>query len=85
MLFRRRRRDLVCQLAVELITDYLGGALLPDDRARLEVHLAVCPHCAEYLAQIRATIAAAGSVDAEALAPDARDELVGLYRRWQQG
>lgn len=81
----RRRRDVVCRQAVELVTDYLEGALSPRDRARLEAHLAVCPHCTEYLAQMRVTIAATGRVDVESLEPEAREELVGLYRRWAQG
>ena len=59
MFFRRRRRALVCRDAVALMTDYLDGALAPSDRDRLEGHLATCPHCSEYLAQIRVTIVAA--------------------------
>jgi anti-sigma factor RsiW len=79
----RRRRALVCRRAVELMTDYLEGALDARDRARLEEHLAACPHCSEYLAQMRATIAVAGRVQPDDLAPEALDELVALYRSWQ--
>jgi anti-sigma factor RsiW len=79
----RRRKALVCRQAVELMTDYLDGALSPRDRARLDSHLAGCPHCTEYLAQIQATIAAAGRVEPDDLPPEALDELVALYRRWQ--
>ena len=79
----RRRRDLVCQQAVELVTDYLEGALPPRERARFEAHLAACPHCTEYLEQIRSTIAAMGRIEPEELAPAARDELVALYRSWR--
>lgn len=82
MLFRRRRA-IVCREAVELVTDYLEGMLSPRDRARFESHLADCPNCTRYLAQMRATIAAVGRIEPEALAPEARDELVGLYRRWR--
>ena len=80
----RRRRALVCRQAVELMTDYLEGALSPGDRTRFETHLAGCPHCSEYLAQIQATIAAAGQVDADDLTPEAVDELVALFRRWKE-
>lgn len=79
-----RRRDIVCQQAVELVTDYLEGALSRRDRERLEAHLAACPHCHEYLAQMRATIAILGAVEPESLAPEVRDELVALYRRWRE-
>jgi anti-sigma factor RsiW len=78
-----RRSDLVCQRAVELVTDYLEGALSRRERRRFEAHLAACEHCSEYLAQIRATIRAAGRVVPEDLSPEARDELVELFRRWR--
>ena len=84
-LLLRRRREIVCQQAVELVTDYLEGALAPRDRARFEAHLAGCPHCTEYLTQIRATIAALGRIEPDELAPEARHELVTLYRSWRQG
>jgi anti-sigma factor RsiW len=79
----RRRRELVCREAVNLMTDYLDGALSPRDRDRLETHLAGCPHCSEYLAQIRVTIAATGRVEPDQLRPDQLDDLVSLYRRWK--
>ncbi|HEX2048219.1 MAG TPA: zf-HC2 domain-containing protein [Acidimicrobiales bacterium] len=82
-MFRRRRQDLVCREAVELITDYLEGGLDRRDRARLEAHLAACPHCTEYLAQMRKTLAVLGRIEPEALDPHVQDELVALYRRWQ--
>lgn len=77
------RRDLVCQQAVELVTDYLEGAMSRPARRRFERHLAACPHCERYLAQIRETIRLAGQVDAADLPPQMRADLVRLYRRWQ--
>ena len=81
--FRRRRRALVCQQAVELMSDYLEGALSPADAARLEAHLVDCPHCTEYLAQLRAGVTIAGRVEPAPLDPDTEDALVEMYRRWQ--
>jgi len=81
--FRRRRRSIVCRRAVALMARYLDGALPERDRARLETHLAECPHCHEYLAQLRVTIRATGNIDPEVLSDDALDELVALYRRWK--
>ena len=43
---------------------YLDDALPPSDRARLEAHLGGCPHCSEYLAQLRVVIDVSGEVDA---------------------
>ena len=73
----------MCREAVALVTDYLEGRLPARDLARLEEHLAACPHCSEYLAQIRVTIDALGRVEPEDLTEDALDELVGLYERWR--
>lgn len=81
--WRSRRRALVCRDAVALMTAYLDGALDDRDRLRLEVHLAGCPHCSEYLAQLRTTIDALGHVDTDALTDEAVDELVELYRRFR--
>jgi anti-sigma factor RsiW len=65
------------------MADYLDGRLAPRDVARLEGHLAACPHCSEYLAQLRVTIDALGHAEPESLTDDALDELVTLYRRWR--
>jgi anti-sigma factor RsiW len=81
--FWRRRHALVCRQAVELMTDYLDGALRGSDRARLEAHLADCPHCSEHLAQLRVTIAVLGRVEPDALSEEALDDLVVLYRQWR--
>jgi anti-sigma factor RsiW len=79
----RRRRALVCRQAVGLMTDYLDGVLSQRDRERLEAHLADCPHCSEYLAQIKLVAATAGRVEPDDVTPEALDDLVALYRRWR--
>ena len=81
--FWSREPELVCQEVVELVTDYLEGALAAADRRRFETHLAGCPHCTEYLAQIRETIRLAGRVTPEDLTPEMRTDLTDLYRRWR--
>jgi anti-sigma factor RsiW len=78
-----RRKDLVCQEAIELVTDYLEGALSRRQRRRLEAHLDACPNCSAYLEQIRLTIRLSGSLEPEDLSPRALDELTELYRRWR--
>ena len=81
----RAREQIVCRQAVELVTDYLEGALTADERARFEAHLAGCPHCTEYLREMRITISALGRVEPEGLSSAARADLVALYRSWQAG
>jgi len=77
------RHDLVCRQAVELVTDYLEGTLSARARRRFEAHLSACPHCTEYLAQMRETIRLAGRLEPEDLTPQAREEFTDLYRRWR--
>ena len=76
---------MVCREAVALMTAYLEDTLDANDRQRLEAHLAACPHCSEYLAQLRVTIDALGRVDVDELPDDAVEDLVDLYRRWNSG
>ena len=85
MTVRPRRSNVDCQQAVELVTDYLEGALTRSQRARFERHLRGCPHCTEYLDQMRTTIRVLGGIDAGALAPHVKTDLVALYRRWSAG
>ena len=84
MRLRRPSTDLTCRRAVELITDYLENALPAAQRIDLERHLDQCPHCAEYLAQLRAIILAAGHIDTEDLAPEVRQTLLELYRKTRE-
>ena len=77
------RRDLVCQQAVELVTDYLEGTLSGRARRRFEAHLAGCPHCTEYLAQMRRTIELTGTLTPDDLTPQMQDDFIALYRQWR--
>jgi anti-sigma factor RsiW len=80
---RWRRKSVVCEQAVAMVTDYLEDAMSTGDRRRLESHLDGCPHCHEYFAQMRTTIASVGHVEPESLSPQARDDLIALYRNWR--
>ena len=77
------RRDPSCRQAVELVTDYLEGALAPSKRQRFEAHLAACEGCDEYLRQVRLTVELLGRVEPEQLSPATRTGLVDLYRSYQ--
>jgi anti-sigma factor RsiW len=79
----RPRQSLVCRQAAELVTDYLEGALSQAQRRRFEAHLERCLDCPEYLAQIRAVIALAGTITPDDLTPRMRGEFIRLYRRWR--
>jgi anti-sigma factor RsiW len=73
---------LSCQELVELVTDYLEGALTPADLRRFDEHIAGCGKCTEYLAQLRATIEIAGRITLHDLTPEAENELLAAFRDW---
>jgi anti-sigma factor RsiW len=74
--------QLSCQELVELVTEYLEGALSAADRARFDSHLAACDGCRTYLEQIRLTIALSGRLTPEQLDPEAERALLGAFRDW---
>jgi anti-sigma factor RsiW len=73
---------LSCRELVELVTEYLEGALLPDDHARFEEHLGRCAPCRMHLEQMRDTIELVGRLDAHALSPQAQLDLREAFRGW---
>lgn len=82
-IFRRRRDGLSCRQLVELVSDYLEGALAADQHLRFEAHVAGCEHCAAYLRQMRETLALMGTLPADALSRQAEDELRVAFREWK--
>jgi anti-sigma factor RsiW len=74
--------EMPCRELVEVITDYLDGALAPEDRLRFDAHLAECPPCTDYVEQFRHTIATAGRLEADELSPSAREDLLRAFRGW---
>jgi anti-sigma factor RsiW len=73
--------DLACIQVVELVTEYLEGAMPPAEARALEAHLETCPGCAEYLEQMRSIAGSLRPVTGDALPADVRDELLGAFRR----
>ena len=81
----RRRPPLACQQVVELVTDYLEEALSARDRRRFEAHLRRCPHCTEYIDQMRTVVRMTGSLTPEDLSPEVQDEFLAVFHRWNSG
>jgi anti-sigma factor RsiW len=76
--------DLACQELVEIITDYLEGALSDAERERFEAHLEICEGCRRYLDQMRTTIRVVGTLTEDGLEPIAKDQLLLLFREWNR-
>ena len=58
-------RRLCCREVVELVTDYLEGALPARTRARFERHLARCRGCSAYVEQMREVVRLLARLGAE--------------------
>ena len=76
--------QLSCQELVELVTDYLEGALTPDLNDRFERHIGKCDGCNVYLEQMRMTIELMGRLTAGAVSPEAERALLDAFRGWNR-
>jgi predicted anti-sigma-YlaC factor YlaD len=76
--------DLECHEVVEAVTDYLEGAMAPDDRLRFDHHLALCEGCRDYLEQMRTVIRVAGRAAADAVPPETMAGLLRAFRDWRR-
>ena len=78
----RLEREVTCASLVELVTAYLEDDLAADDRERVEEHLVFCDGCSNYLAQMRATIAATRRLRPDDLPPSLQENLLSAFRDW---
>jgi anti-sigma factor RsiW len=74
---------MACQELVEVVTEYLEGALPADDRRRFEAHLTDCPFCTEYVEQMRLVAGSLGGLSEESIAPEKRESLLEAFRGWR--
>jgi predicted anti-sigma-YlaC factor YlaD len=75
---------LTCRELVELVTDYLEGAMTPDLQARFEEHIMTCAPCQAHLDQMKQTIEVVGRIPEESVAPAAEHDLVEAFRDWKK-
>jgi predicted anti-sigma-YlaC factor YlaD len=76
--------DLRCDRVVEMVTDFLEGALDPADERELVEHLNGCDGCSDYVEQYRRAVRTLGDLpadDASALTAEARAALLEVFRR----
>jgi anti-sigma factor RsiW len=73
-----------CREVVEIVTEYLEGALPPEVAAKLEEHLAACPPCRIYVEQIRQTARVAAAAEAELERHPDREALLATFREFRR-
>ena len=72
--------DLACIQAVELVTEYIEGALPEEDARRLERHLGTCPGCTDYVKQMRTLAGGLARLSEGSIPAGMRDGLVAAFR-----
>ncbi len=75
--------ELTCRELVELVTEYFEDALAPAEHERFEAHVAGCPGCERYLAQMRTTIALARQTRELESSPEVSG-LLDAFRDWKR-
>jgi predicted anti-sigma-YlaC factor YlaD len=78
------QNQLNCQEVVELVTDYLEQALLPETKAQFDEHIAECPGCDTYLEQVQQTIMMLRKLTEQQMFPETKQELLEIFRNWKQ-
>ena len=76
--------DLACTEEVELMTDYLEGALPAADVRRLEQHLEICAGCGQYLAQMRTIAGSLGGLTEASIPAEMRGDLIAAFRGFRK-
>lgn len=72
---------LVCVDGVDLVTEYLEGALSPARRQAVDAHLSACPRCVAFVASFRETPRIFRSATAAVLPQPIADALRRSLRR----
>ena len=73
-----------CSEILDLVTDYLEGALSPELRSEFERHLVACPPCRGYLMQMRTMLRVAGRLREDELSPALRSALLEHFSDWKR-
>ena len=78
--------EIICREFVELVTEYLDGALPAATVDLVEQHLVMCDWCQDYLHQFKATIESVGQLDSEPPPKELLETLLVAFREqaWEE-
>lgn len=77
--------EMTCKELVELVTGYFESSLSGRKRRRFDEHLAACDGCTRYVAQMKATIRATGSLTEDQVTDEQRTALLAAFGDWTSG
>lgn len=75
---------LTCKELVEVVTDYVEGAMDAGDRERFEGHVEDCPGCRAIVTQFRTTIELTGRLTEDQVSDAQLDAMREVFRRWRR-
>ncbi len=78
-------RELACKDLVESIGLYLDDELSPEQRSRIDAHLAICDGCLNALELMRETIRVTGTLTEDQIPESERESLRAVFRDWRDG
>jgi len=70
-----------CRDVVDLLADYLDGALDPETAGALEAHLADCQDCTAFFSTYRGTVRSSRRLGEGELPRELRERLLTFLRR----
>jgi predicted anti-sigma-YlaC factor YlaD len=75
---------LTCREVVELVTDYLEESLALEEQMQFEEHVADCPGCTAYIAQVQQSIGMLRRLSNEPVFPETKEELLRVFQEWKR-
>jgi len=81
---RRVEHGYACEEIVQLASEYLEGAMTPEQMTRFELHLNLCDGCSSFLEQIRTTAELVRSVSVEEIPEEMKTKLLAAFRDWKR-
>ena len=73
-------KNVACAPGVELLMEYLEGALPPDDRAAIEAHVAGCERCKAFIASYQDTPRIVRDATVVEMPDDLQESLLAALR-----
>ena len=72
-----------CREVVELVSEYLEGAMTPEQMTRFELHLNLCDGCFSFVEQARTTAGMAGRLSEDQIPDEMKTKLLAAFREWK--
>ncbi len=71
-----------CREVVELVFEYLEGAMTSEQMTRFELHLNLCDGCSSFVEQVRTTVGMAGRLSEDQIPDEMKTKLLAAFREW---